>query len=173
MDIMNSLKVKLMNEEKAAAALVLMQNAIDNAEIATTTHFHLSLFAVNLMQDGSEIYATESCLNRESFEALLPIVFSALANADAASEFNAEASWGDSYDFNEYEINYAFGKLTINSRFFCADDEPSCSECGEFLEYFEEDGVEGYRCTECGTVITLEEYESACITEKTAVYEIC
>lgn len=173
MNTMNSLKVKMMNEQKAAEVLTVMQNAIMNAEIATTTNYHLELFAANLMQKGSEIFATESCLDRESFDALLPIVFSAMASADHASEFNAEASWGDSYDFNEYEISFAFGKLTINSRFFCADDEPSCSECGEFLEYFEEDGVEGYRCSECGTVITLEEYESACITEKTAVYEIC
>lgn len=168
--------MKMETEMMATKALELMKDVLThvNADgFVYDSRETIDRFANNLMVKGSEIVDTQSQgLMPETYDIVLPEMFKAVARSFASDKFAAKIVYDSTYAWEIFEISYEGGKLTINSLYHDNCEEPYCTECDDYYEYFEENGVAGYRCCDCGHTITVEEFKAACEQYFENIYEI-
>lgn len=166
MNCSTTFSMKMESKEMATKALeimksVLAQTDVDGFEYDSRETF--DRFADNLVVKGSEIIDTQSYgLMPETYHIVLPEMFKAVARCFCFDKFSAKIYYDSTYVWENYDINYEEGELVINSLYHDNCEEPFCEECDDCYDYFEEDGVAGYRCCDCGHTITVEEFKATC-----------
>lgn len=170
MELTNNFEIIMSNTNMAKKASSIMKKMLINDEGSKKMVY----LAAKMNREENVITAfTDWGMECETLDVLVNKLFVAIAKECADSEFSANVDFSDCYDEKAYEIRYADHKLTITTTFHSADDEPicDCEDEGSF-EYFEEDGVCGYRCCECGKVISEEEFKAACETVEKTIFDI-
>ncbi len=169
-----SMNVKMETKAMATKALEVMKKVLAQADgFEYDCRETIDRFAATLMVKGSEIVSTGGWgLLRETNLVVLPEMFKAVARCFCSEKFSAKLFYDSTYEWESFDISYEDGKLIIKSLYHNSDDEPHCDECDDYYEYFEEDGVEGYRCCGCGHIISVEEFNAACKQHFENVYTI-
>ena len=166
--------LKMETEMMAAKALELMKDVLAQADgLELDSRKTIDRFAETLMVQGSAVVSSgEWGLESDTNHIVLPEMFKAVARCFCFDKFTAKVFSSSSYVWEAFEISYEDGELVINSLYHDNCEEPSCDECDDCYDYFEENGVAGYRCCECGHTISVEEYKAACEQYFENVYEI-
>ena len=172
----NTFTLKMENKKMAAKALEVMREAlaqIDADGFKYDSRKTVDDFANDLMVKGSAVIAPGNCgLMPDANHIAIPEMFKAVARCFCFDKFTAKVFSTSSYVWEAFEISYEDGELVINSLYHDNCEEPFCEECDDCYDYFEEDGVAGYRCCDCGHTITVEEFKATCEQYFENVYSI-
>ena len=147
------------SNKMAAKALELMKEVLAQANADAFEYDcreTFDRFANNLVVKGSEIMDTECYgLLPETYHIILPEMFKAVARQFFFTKFSAHIFFESSYGYEEFDMTYEECELAMDtfSHDYCG--EPSCEECDDYYEYFEEDGHKGYCCVNCGHIISV------------------
>ena len=176
MNCSTAFSMKMESKKMATKALEIMKSVLAQADADGFNYDSretFDRFADNLKVKGSEIIDTQSYgLMSETYHIVLPEMFKAVARCFCFDKFSSHIYFESTYWSEEFDIIYEDGELMISSIYHDNCEEPCCHECDDYYEYFEEDGVECYRCCECGHTITVEEYTAACEEHFKNVYAI-
>ena len=168
--------MKMNTEAMAIKALEIMKSIlvqVDTTGFQYDSRENLDRFAGSLMVKGSEIVNNQRYgLTPETYDIVLPEMFKAVARCFYLEKITAVVIYDSTYAWEKFDISYENGELIIKSLHHDNCEEPYCQDCDDYYEYFEEDGIEGYRCCECGHTISVEEYKAACEQYFENVYEI-
>ena len=170
----NTFTLKMQNKKMATKALEIMKSVLAQTEaFEHATREELDSFATTLSVKGSEIISSGLYnLKLDANRIVFPEMFKAVARCFCFDKFTAKVFSSSSYVWEAFEISYEDGELVINSLYHDNCEEPSCDECDDCYDYFEENGVAGYRCCDCGHTITVEEFKASCEQYYENVYAI-
>lgn len=166
-----NLTIEMENEEAAANAILLAADVISKRSSKEKNNEGFSELADLFYTNGKQVLVNgQSPLYRFEYDDLLTRVLKKIAKKGYL--FKGVSHWGTEFDSINQDFSICKDKIVVNYIYHLLEDEPMCEDCDEYYERVESNGTIVYRCPECGTEMSEDEFLEFCEYRCTEKYKI-